>query len=44
MLLLGKKLTTSEMMKMYGVGRKAIHRDFDIISEEFTSPIPTPSH
>ena len=34
MLLAGKKLTTSEMMKMYGVGRKAIRRDFDIIGEE----------
>ncbi len=34
MLLSGKKLTTSEMMKMYGVGRKAIRRDFDIIGEE----------
>lgn len=34
MLLPGKKLTTSEMMKMYGVGRKAIRRDFDIIGEE----------
>ena len=34
MLLAGKKLTTSEMMKMYGVGRKAIRRDFDIIGGE----------
>ena len=34
MLLSGKKLTTSEMMKMFGVGRKAIRRDFDIIGEE----------
>lgn len=34
MLLSGKKLTTLEMMKMYGVGRKAIRRDFDIIGEE----------
>lgn len=34
MLLSGKKLTTSQMMKMYGVGRKAIRRDFDIIGEE----------
>ena len=34
MLLSGKKLTTSEMMAMYGVGRKAIRRDFDIINEE----------
>lgn len=33
MLLSGKKLTTSELMKMYGVGRKAIRRDFDIIDE-----------
>ena len=32
-LLSGKKLTTSELMKMYGVGRKAIRRDFDIIGE-----------
>lgn len=34
MLLSGKKLTTSQMMLMYGVGRKAIRRDFDIIGEE----------
>ena len=34
MLLSGKKLTTSDMMKMYDVGRKAMHRDFDIIGEE----------
>ena len=34
MLLSGKKLTTSEMMKMYGVGRKAIRRDFEVIGEE----------
>lgn len=34
MLLSGKKLTTLEMMKMFGVGRKAIRRDFDIIGEE----------
>ncbi len=34
MLLSGKKLTTSAMMKMYCVGRKAICRDFDIIGEE----------
>ena len=34
MLLSGKKLTTSAMMKMYGVGRKAIRRDFDIIGAE----------
>ncbi len=39
MLLSGKKLTTSEMMKMYGVGRKAIRRDFDIIGEELNSPL-----
>ena len=39
MLLSGKKLTTSEMMAMYGVGRKAIRRDFDIIGEEL--PIVT---
>ena len=34
MLLSGKKLTTSEMMKMYDVGMKAIRRDFDIIGGE----------
>ena len=34
MLLLGKKLTTTELMKIYHVGRKAIRRDFDIIGEE----------
>ncbi len=34
MLLSGKKLTTTELMKMYHVGRKAIRRDFDIIGEE----------
>ena len=39
MLLSGKKLTTSEMMAMYGVGRKAIRRDFDILGEEL--PIVT---
>ena len=39
MLLSGKKLTTSEMMAMYGVGRKAIRRDFDLLGEEL--PIVT---
>ena len=39
MLLSGKKLTTSKMMKMYGVGKNAIRRDFDIIGEEL--PIVT---
>ena len=39
MLLSGKKLTTSEMMAMYGVGRKAIRRGFDILGEEL--PIVT---
>ena len=39
MLLSGKKLTTSEMMAMYGVGRKAIRRDFDMLGEEL--PIVT---
>ena len=34
MLLSGKKLTTTELMKIYHVGRKAIRRDFDIIGEE----------
>ncbi|MBD5516843.1 MAG: DeoR family transcriptional regulator [Lachnospiraceae bacterium] len=34
MLLSGKKLTTSQMMKMFGVGKNAIRRDFDIIGEE----------
>ncbi len=34
MLLSGKKLTTSQMMQMYGVGKNAIRRDFDIIGEE----------
>ncbi len=28
MLKSGKKLTTSEMMKLYGVGRKAIRRHY----------------
>ncbi len=34
MLLSGRKLTVSGMMKMFGVGRDAIRRDFDIINEE----------
>ena len=34
MLLSGKKLTTTELMKIYHVGRKAIRRDFDIIGGE----------
>ena len=34
MLLSGKKLTTSQMMKMFGVGKNAIRRDFDIIGED----------
>ena len=33
MLLSGKKLTTTELMKIYHVGRKAIRRDFDIINK-----------
>ncbi len=34
MLLSGKKLTVPELMRMYGVGKKAIRRDFEIINEE----------
>lgn len=34
MLLAGKKLTTSKLMAMYGVGKNAIRRDFDIIGAE----------
>lgn len=34
MLLAGKKLTTAKMMAMYGVGKNAIRRDFDIIGGE----------
>ena len=34
MLLSGKKLTVSELMRRYGVGRKAIRRDFEVIGEE----------
>lgn len=34
MLLSGKKLTVSKLMVMYGVGKNAIRRDFDIINEE----------
>lgn len=39
MLLSGKKLTVSKMMARYGVGRKSISRDFEIIGEEL--PIMT---
>ena len=39
MLLAGKKLTVSKMMVKYGVGRKSISRDFEIIGEEL--PIMT---
>ncbi len=34
MLLSGKKLTVSELMGRYCVGRKAISRDFEVIGEE----------
>ena len=34
MLLAGKKLTVSKLTAMYGVGKNAIRRDFDIINEE----------
>lgn len=34
MLLTGKKLTVSELMKLYSVSRTVIHRDLDIIGEE----------
>ena len=39
MLLAGKKLTVSKLTAMYGVGKNAIRRDFDIIGEEL--PIVT---
>jgi len=38
-LLAGEKLTVSKMMVKYGVGRKSISRDFEIIGEEL--PIMT---
>ena len=31
MLLAGKKLTVPELMQMFGVGKKAIRRDFEIM-------------
>ncbi len=34
MLLSGKKLTVPGLMRIYGVGKKAIRRDLEIISEE----------
>lgn len=34
MLLAGKKLTVSKLTAMYGVGKNAIRRDFDIINED----------
>ncbi len=34
MLLAGKKLTVPELMQMFGVGKKAIRRDFEIINED----------
>lgn len=34
MMLAGKKLTVAKLMAMYGVGKNAIRRDFDIINEE----------
>ncbi len=34
MLLSGKKLTVSELMGRYCVGRKSISRDFEVIGEE----------
>lgn len=34
MLLAGKKLTVSKHTVMYGVGKNAIRKDFDIINEE----------
>lgn len=39
MLLAGQRLTVSKMMARYGVGRKSISRDFEIIGEEL--PIMT---
>lgn len=34
MLLSGKKLTIPSLMKIYGVSKRAIQRDFEILSEE----------